>query len=640
MDVVKSEPSIDRQALPKHVSFELLLNEGPQHRARLPMRVNIFPHDATESIITTVKNFYGLYEGKGVSFEDSRGNTLIAQYENLENNMVVYVRVVHEEVDAHEAYSQASRPSVSPTKPYLAEPIQMLPPQLHGSNLSRPSSRTARKRSVSPHSHRGRRSTSVSTNPKSRARPGMKSRGTSSQGGSFNELNGDIAGYSDSDGGNASVTSSRRSKMEQVASAEISVDNIVEGGRRKRAKFDSSELPLFVPPQVPMTASISSISPQRRIGSQNGASPFSYSNQRNFVYNHHLPSPQSFSHGEYSYPQTGQPGIPYSMPTPRPGQRPRTRTNNHYMQSRHSISGISGLLPTPDPTIGSVISDEDAAIQLMRLGDASNFSSHGRTSTSTLDDALSGKAEVASSEDESGEGSEDESMLPSYPEHMGGTRSHITGEGHQQYDSGESSENDYEDRRDGSFKGGSDEIMSDPLNPSENKTCKPKPNGAILPKARSAGSISKASNKKGKSRTSSISKSKPKNSSATKAPISPTSLPTASRKPSNASLNFQNQLGVDEEDLSTKPRCQRCRKSKKGCDRQRPCGRCKDAGIGIEGCISEDEGNGRKGRFGRHMGVPVKKGEDDVPIAESHATQVGHMLAPLAPADKSKKRKR
>ena len=44
-------------------------------------------------------------------------------------------------------------------------------------------------------------------------------------------------GYSDSDGGNGSVTSSRR---EAHVSAEISVNNIVEGGRRKRAKFDSS----------------------------------------------------------------------------------------------------------------------------------------------------------------------------------------------------------------------------------------------------------------------------------------------------------------------------------------------------------------------------------------------------------------
>lgn len=62
-------------------------------------------------------------------------------------------------------------------------------------------------------------------------------------------------------------------------------------------------------------------------------------------------------------------------------------------------------------------------------------------------------------------------------------------------------------------------------------------------------------------------------------------------------------------DLSTKPRCQRCRKSKKGCDRQRPCQRCRDAGIDKEGCISEDEGNGRRGRYGRHMGLPIREAE-------------------------------
>src|ERR1700733_8999996 len=86
-----------KTAEPKHVSFELLPPQSPQHRARLPMRVNIFPHDTTDSIITTVKNFYGLYAGpsgaRGVSFEDEQGNTLIARYENLRNNMVVYVRV-------------------------------------------------------------------------------------------------------------------------------------------------------------------------------------------------------------------------------------------------------------------------------------------------------------------------------------------------------------------------------------------------------------------------------------------------------------------------------------------------------------------------------------------------------------------
>lgn len=55
------------------------------------------------------------------------------------------------------------------------------------------------------------------------------------------EINSDtINGYSSSDGGAGSVTSSRKARSEQLASAEISTTNIVEGNRRKRAKFESS----------------------------------------------------------------------------------------------------------------------------------------------------------------------------------------------------------------------------------------------------------------------------------------------------------------------------------------------------------------------------------------------------------------
>ncbi|KAL9093448.1 MAG: hypothetical protein Q9159_000302 [Coniocarpon cinnabarinum] len=67
------------------------------------------------------------------------------------------------------------------------------------------------------------------------------------------------------------------------------------------------------------------------------------------------------------------------------------------------------------------------------------------------------------------------------------------------------------------------------------------------------------------------------------------------------------ELAFNEEDLLSRPRCQRCRKSKKGCDRQRPCGRCKDASIGIEGCISEDEDNSRKDRVGQQMGLSADR---------------------------------
>lgn len=74
---------------------------------------------------------------------------------------------------------------------------------------------------------------------------------------------------------------------------------------------------------------------------------------------------------------------------------------------------------------------------------------------------------------------------------------------------------------------------------------------------------------------------------------------------------------IDEEDLSSRPRCQRCRTSKKGCDRQRPCGHCKDAGIGPEGCMPEGDGSGRKGRYGRHMGVSVRKDSSFQNIADT-----------------------
>jgi len=237
---------------PKSVAFELLFPESPQFRARLPMRVQIFPHDTTESIVTTVKNFYGLYAGpggaKGVSFEDEQGNTLIARYENLRNNMVVYVRVIEETSGTPDAYGPHSCDTASPVKQqgyYPAEQHNMPPPQpaqalSYGQPLSRPTSRTSQKRSVSPNG-RGRRSVSTSANipvnKKPRSRSGYKSRGSSTHG-SFADMHSDhMNGYSSGDGA-GSVSS--RTKSEHLGNTEISLDNIVEGGRRKRAKFESS----------------------------------------------------------------------------------------------------------------------------------------------------------------------------------------------------------------------------------------------------------------------------------------------------------------------------------------------------------------------------------------------------------------
>jgi len=281
-------------------------------------------------------------------------------------------------------------------------------------------------------------------------------------------------------------------------------------------------------------------------------------------------------------------------------------------------------LPTPDPTVASCISDEDVARTLIALGDASNYS-HGRTSNSTMDETFSGVADAASSTGATSDSDENSDAEGGPLKH----RKYL--EEDEEYDMEEPlrEQNDFEEQP-------------------KTKKIKTKthdgPTNGYRPKPTSAFKNSKPSKVRSLN-IPKVSKAAPQ-SGLMKAPSAPASNGQA-RKSSGSSLNFQHQLGADEEDLSSKPRCQRCRKSKKGCDRQRPCQRCKDAGIGIEGCISEDEGNGRKGRYGRHMGVPVAKKADDIAIYEDDtpmmpASMVGDTTAVAlgGSPDKTKKRKR
>ncbi|KAK2739605.1 hypothetical protein FQN55_009341 [Onygenales sp. PD_40] len=657
---------------PKHVAFELLLDENSKVRARIPMRVQIFPHDTTDSIVTTVKNFYGIYEGAAscVSFEDENRNTLIARYENLRNNMTVYVRVIpgHSYPDN---YSQPAYygPVDSLRRPSLGEPFQLHPQQPtqaldYGQSPSRPHSRVARKRSISP-GGRGRRSASAQKAP---SRSGIKSRGSSTHG-SFHD---DGAAFSDNDDDHGSMTGSKKARSEQFASSEISMDNILQDGRRKRPKFESSELPLFVPPQVPLTTSTSSISPQRRSTAQDGPSPFARPAQRPYVVHQPLPSPQNYGRHDALYGlNTPTNNLYASHGVPQHGHRLRDRTNAQSVggfATAGTRSNGHGILPTPDPTIASCISDEDVAMQLIRLGDVSNFS-HGRTSASTLDDAFSGAADASSSTGattDGAEASEDEDDLPprlrqkleSSPMLPPGfiKRHHKNlDEILPSCDSSDPSSDDldseyFQNNRQGPI---ANEYDDDPVYEDHAPKAKRPKHKANSTASKPSGAKSTSSSTKGQKSTksrpaSTVGKKKAlaNNSSqgfAVPSALPPMASPAPSRKASST-VNFQHQLAADEEDLSTKPRCQRCRKSKKGCDRQRPCQRCKDAGIGIEGCISEDEGNGRKGRYGRHMGVPVKKADAaSAGAEESYPMAPALAAAPSAPssvADKSKKRKR
>lgn len=227
-----------KDPVPKNVAFELLLDENSKVRARIPMRVQIYRHDTTDSIVTTVKNFYGIYDGtaSGVSFEDEHGTTLIARYENLRNNMTVYVRVIPIQAypDANGNRFYGGYPAEGRKRPSLGEPFQLasaVPAAQvidHGQPPSRPTSRLARKRSTSPSSP----SLRSASQHKPGSRNGNKSCGSSIHG-SYHD---DEPGSSDSEGGYGS----RKARSDQFASSEISMENILQDGRRKRPKFDSS----------------------------------------------------------------------------------------------------------------------------------------------------------------------------------------------------------------------------------------------------------------------------------------------------------------------------------------------------------------------------------------------------------------
>ncbi|EXJ75043.1 uncharacterized protein A1O5_01739 [Cladophialophora psammophila CBS 110553] len=603
----------------KSISFELLLDEGSKTRARIPLRVVLNTHDSTESIITTVKNFYGIYDGNGVSFEDAWGNTLIASYDNLGHNSTVYVRIVPAPQAASNPYTHglhAGEGGYEPRRrPSLGEPFQMLPPHMReqSHSPSRPASRVARKRSISPSQGRGRRSASQQKGPS------YASRGSSANG-SYHEEN----GYSDSEAGRSSISGSKKARSEQFASSDISTANVLQDGRRGQPIFDSSTLPLFVPPQVPVTASQSSISPQRRSLPQEGPSPLHPPGQKIYGLQHvpilspqsYGPSPNPFGVGDRSA------GAEAVTPMPQHGHRLRDRSSMQQGHGRQGYTG-NGILPTPDPTVASCISDEDVARTLIALGDASNYS-HGRTSNSTMDETFSGVADAASSTgatSDSDEYSDAEGGLPKHRKYL---------------------DDEDEEYAQDSTKGDQEDYEGLPKTKKIKTKMHDGPSNGYRPKTTPSMKHGKFS----KVRPNSLPKiaKHPTQPGLMKAPSAPASAGQV-RKSSSSSLNFQHQLAADEEDLSSKPRCQRCRKSKKGCDRQRPCGRCKDAGIGIEGCISEDEGNGRKGRYGRHMGVPVKKvAEGLLPEQSDFVMAAPNMLADSigiqGSPDKNKKRKR
>lgn len=630
---------------PKSVAFELLLTQSPQHRARIPMRVQIYPHDTTESIVTTVKNFYGLYSTSicmiGVSFEDEDGNTLIARYENFRNNMIVYVRVISEPIPPAEIYGTPAYMSTTTglQKPHFSDNTHQTLPLLsaqaskYDQNLPRATTGDSHNRSVSP--NQGNMN-SISVK-KTRSRSGLKGRGLITQGNLPENHTNVHEGSLNSEESSRYIVA--KTKNEQIGSTEISLDNIVEGGRRKRAKFESSELPLFAPTQMPAVISNSSVSPARRVGHQRFG--IYSSTQGSYCNLQALQSPHCLQNGNGK-------SCMYSTPCAEGRNTCGEVSNRQSINSNTPSCNSSGIIPTPDPTVGSCVSEEDkdVALQLMRLGELSNIS-QGRTSASTLDDTFSGKADTDTSTGATSDcESDNEFDLPSNHRIKRGVSPALSsgvvdnartllGDNIPSQDSTEPSYDDgeYEDKCDETFHS---KVKNTFHNTFQRKTTLTKSKAKSTSTSK-RNSTSEKKHKLSKTKAQRSSQNRIKESTDDVKPISPTSLPSNSRKTSNAStLSCQPKIGEYEEDLSSKPRCQRCRKSKKGCDRQRPCQRCKDAGLTADQCISEDEGNGRKGRYGRHMGVPLKK---DTPGTSSTSRLPLQTSAENNPTT-SKKRKR
>lgn len=391
------------------------------------------------------------------------------------------------------------------------------------------------------------------------------------------------------------------------------------------------ELPLFAPPQMPAATSNPSVSPARRFDPHRNPLPFVHPGQNPFSNPHPLQSPHGYHNG---YAPSGM----YSTPV----SDHRRNRGSFGIPAGQRMGPAMHMMPTPDPTVGSCMSEEDkdVAMQLMRLGE---MSTHGRASASTLDDTFSGRADAASSTgatSDADSGSEEEAPA-ARRQKLGVSGNHKK--------TSDSTESHFAPRRDNAEAS----VEADRADNAENGTMaapsvkgsKPKANNHILngPKPRPQPS--------NKVKSSKSTKPKAKKAASTTGPMSPASLPVSRKQSVGSNLALPLPLGEDDQpDLSTKPRCQRCRKSKKGCDRQRPCGRCRDAGLPADQCISEDEGNGRKGRYGRHMGVPVKTDEmpppsathllPAAPIATAESAFTSFTLTHVGMLDKNKKRKR
>ncbi|KAK6543097.1 hypothetical protein TWF694_007020 [Orbilia ellipsospora] len=484
--------------MPKHVVFALLTDASeptPKDNTNLPtVNFTINAHDTTESIASTVKSFFGLF-----SNDANVASAYRVSFEDENGNRMI---LSYDNVEEKQMVFVRAMPVLT----------------------------IRNGRGTSPHRPRSGASMSRSRS--------AKRHGSSTP--------------------TPEMSLDMKAKLEPLATADISVENIVEGSRRKRLKFESSELPLF--PEMTNRfgpASSSSASPSR-------------------------PTPQLTPYS--------QPGHQTVYPPPQSAYLYSLGTEPTPPPSATTATGRVGL-PTPAPTIASCISDEDAAIQLMRLGEK----------PTTNGNMLGHHIRHQYSPDVDYHGQPTHSTLLPSPVSHGYSHhaSPVKATYGRPLDYGEMED----DLRDGNYVASDDYQDEDDDVPLFHKRSHFAPSRQAPPPPLGMKKKLTPKVKKPKKLTNNLIPAPQLNAfpgyPALDASFNGLEAATSLANLANPEGKYiqQGVMMPPEPQENQKPRCQRCRKSKKGCDRQRPCQRCKDAGIPADQCISEDEAGTRRGRM-------------------------------------------
>ncbi|BFZ55320.1 hypothetical protein PYCC9005_002360 [Savitreella phatthalungensis] len=312
----------------------------------------------------------------------------------------------------------------------------------------------------------------------------------------------------------------------------------IDDGPRKRNKFTSADIPLLPLPGAPTAF---------------GAREFrssDYNTPANSPYNYHQQSHHQAPGSQYSSQLPPLQAQHLGGSTASPANTNLTSHNSTSSSANGSVS-----FPTPAPT---TISDEDVAMQLIRLGDPSLSPLKCPSPKASPMPVLTTAMQLKALHD----GVDFASVQKQYEQQQKQLQQNTAGS------------NNYPSSPPSSVEEREPMVKA----PAAKKRTSNNSSSTLHARTGSQTLITPPAH----SRNGSASHSRTNTHTHTPPLPNSNSIETLSAGSTEDKNGLGRSIGV---------RCIRCKKSKKGCDRQRPCGRCVDAD---EECITEDEGSGRK----------------------------------------------